>query len=110
MDSITKILIESIPDINQKDTAGRTMLHRAVLCEMSIDHIKFLISKGADINVKDSEGMTPLHLCVKNSNKQIIILLLEQGADCSDILGNKTINTYNCRNDSICGKMRYCFS
>ncbi|MDY6898561.1 MAG: protein kinase, partial [Cyanobacteriota bacterium] len=47
----------------------------------SIDDAKFLIAKGADVHSRDKHGQTALHYAVLNYEKEIIELLIDNGAD-----------------------------
>jgi ankyrin repeat protein len=39
------------------------------------------LSKGADINCKSAESLTPLHFAAKRGDKEMILLLIDSGAD-----------------------------
>ncbi|WP_341816884.1 ankyrin repeat domain-containing protein [Wolbachia endosymbiont (group A) of Agelastica alni] len=47
--------------INEKDAAGCTILHRAAQVS-DPEVIKLLIEKGVEVNIKNNYGETPLHL------------------------------------------------
>ena len=50
-----------------------------------------LLELGADVNARTLGGATPLHIAVKNSNPEIVKLLLTGGADTSvDYKGRTT--------------------
>ena len=57
-----------------------TLLHQAVKLN-NFKMTKFLLCKGALVNAKAEYEMTPLHIATNNSNKEMISLLLENGAD-----------------------------
>jgi ankyrin repeat protein len=40
-----------------------------------------LIDNGANVNVKQQAGATPLHSVAQNGNLEMLILLLEKGAE-----------------------------
>ncbi|MDF3048070.1 MAG: uncharacterized protein K0R73_1188 [Candidatus Midichloriaceae bacterium] len=65
--------------INQKKK-GSAPIHVAINNE-HILNVEWLIGKGADVNSLDDYGATPLHLACDKGNKDIVILLLEKGAD-----------------------------
>lgn len=85
-DDIVKMLIQHGADPNEKDSYGRTSLHRAILngnfdafmkymwlwnfilsivASLGYDKVvRVLVENKADINIEENEGQTPLHLCV----------------------------------------------
>ena len=72
-DSI-KLLARSGADVNAKDSAGQTLLHRFV---NSPEHVEALIQVGAAVDATDEHGRTPLHLA---ENLDSIRLLADTGA------------------------------
>jgi ankyrin repeat protein len=42
---------------------------------------KYLMSKGLPTNMKDQDGKYPLDIAAKSGSKQVILLLIEKGAD-----------------------------
>ena len=72
-DSI-RLLAESGADVNAKDPAGQTLLHRFV---NSPEHVAALLRADAAVNAVDKHGRTPLHLA---ENTDSIRLLAESGA------------------------------
>ncbi|MCC8153386.1 MAG: ankyrin repeat domain-containing protein, partial [Tannerellaceae bacterium] len=42
--------------------------------------VRFLLGKGADVNLKNREEYTPLHHAARNGNKEMVELLLKNGA------------------------------
>ena len=59
-----------------KDKYGYTRLQRAY----GKDEAAFLIGLGADVNVKDPYGKTLLHRAVSENKKDIVELLITNGA------------------------------
>ncbi|MDF3048180.1 MAG: ankyrin [Candidatus Midichloriaceae bacterium] len=59
---------------------GSAPVHVAIENEL-ITNVEWLISKGANVNLQNDYGATPLHLACEKGNKDIVILLLEKGAD-----------------------------
>lgn len=90
-----KLLVENGADIHQRDFAGQTALHRAVLIPKgeTLELIKYLIAKGADVNTKDSEGNTPLFIAYAVKNDEVVNLLINSGADTT--IKNNLGVTYN---------------
>lgn len=68
-------------DINEENSFGENLLHRAC-CDNNLDLIKFLISKKIEINKKENRlGFTPLFFALKNFDKDIIDFLLANDID-----------------------------
>lgn len=49
--------------------------------EGNIEEVKEILATGENINVRDAIGLSPLHYAVKSNRKDIVELLLENGAD-----------------------------
>ena len=90
-------LVEAGADPNAVDKSGVAPLHRAVRNRSSAA-VSMLIDKGADPLRANTSGLTPLHLAVQNTGKshsgsdaakqeqrRIILLLLEHGAEPTDV-------------------------
>ncbi|XP_043472524.1 ankyrin-1-like [Leptopilina heterotoma] len=75
-----KMLLDSGGDMEERDLAGFTALHRAVESE-DYHLVEFLISKGSDVNAKTEFDETPLHLACPIHHKEISLLLLRAGAN-----------------------------
>lgn len=92
--------------MNNRDQAGRTPLHYAVIdAPVGLDHTaalkdpdlkaenhrkivdfvlansRRLLDGGADVNAVDSEGSTPLHFATKGESAEVVELLVDAGAD-----------------------------
>ncbi|MDL2417974.1 ankyrin repeat domain-containing protein [Bacillus tropicus] len=82
---IASFLLESSADIHSraKNENENTPLQAAIANKQS-ELIAFLIEKGSDVNVMQSGGWTGLHEAAFLGSEEIIVLLLENGA-------NKTI-------------------
>lgn len=80
-----KLLIENGANVNQKDFAGQTALHKAALTPRgeTLELMKYLIAKGADVNVQDLEGNTPLFIASSIKNSDAVNLLIASGANTS---------------------------
>jgi ankyrin repeat protein len=73
--------IRTTPDINVRDSYGRTALHYAALNGHS-DAARILIHNGADVNpLALNDGASPLHYACLNGHFHTASLLLSQGAD-----------------------------
>ena len=59
------------------------------VAEEDFEKIKLLIKEGADINQKCNSGWRPLHKAIWKGNEEIIIFLIENGAD------TNALNDYN---------------
>ncbi|ORB90339.1 ankyrin repeat domain-containing protein [Mycobacterium persicum] len=91
---------------NDRDRAGRTPLHYAVIdAPVGLDHttalkdpalktenhrkiVEFILANfsrlldaGADVNAIDEQGCTPLHFAAKGESDEVVRLLLDAGAD-----------------------------
>jgi ankyrin repeat protein len=62
------------------DRYGRNELINNVI-ENNFDQVKALILGGTDVNLKDDKGWTALHFASQEFNKEIVTLLLNNGAD-----------------------------
>ena len=83
-----KLLFKAGLDLNILNELGESMLGMACLMKYAEDKfydniriIRFLIENGADINHRDKAGYTPLDFTTMNNNKEIIQLLLANGAN-----------------------------
>ena len=101
---VTELLIELGADVNYKDMYGFTPLHLASY-EGNKEIIKLLLKNGADVNPENSykepfckvksenntinitnkNSYTPLHYAVISNHKDIVELLIQNGADINSI-------------------------
>jgi len=65
-------------DVNAKDAAGCTALHRAAW-DGSPDLVTLLLSKGADVNAKNNDGHTALHLAARRGHLAVAGILRKSG-------------------------------
>lgn len=81
-DDLVKLLLthKADPNLPSQDIASSFPLHTATQGNMELIS-KLLILAGADVNVQQKNGYTPLHLAAVNGNIDLIILLLEHGAN-----------------------------
>ncbi len=68
-------------DLNERDDAGATPLHRAAQNTEDLDVVKALIDAGAGLGARDKYKNTPLHYAVLNKNTGVIETLLNARAD-----------------------------
>ena len=69
-------------DLNARDDAGATPLHRAAKNTENLDVIEALINAGADKEARDNGKRTPLHVAAESSeNPDVIKFLLDAGAE-----------------------------
>ena len=79
-------------DLNARDDAGATPLHRAAKNTENLDVIKALLNAGADIEAKDDDKETPLYWATAYNNPVAIKVLIEVGADLkAPTIYNKTL-------------------
>jgi ankyrin repeat protein len=80
---IAELLIARGADVTCADFAGRTPLHEAVDRNGGLLGIAtLLLEKGAKVDARSTyPGQTPLHAAVLTGNKDIVQLLLKNGAD-----------------------------
>jgi ankyrin repeat protein len=80
-----RLLLDAGAGINVKDRQGFTPLHWAVYESLgspgAADTAKLLVVRGANINARDTEGSTPLFWAAWQGNKDLVVFLLEHGAD-----------------------------
>jgi ankyrin repeat protein len=67
-------------DINTTNTLGDNALH-CVIVWGDYNAVKTLLAHGINVNQKGEHGYTPLHQACSFGNKEIVALLLENGAD-----------------------------
>ena len=68
-------------DVNEKDTSGSTMLHKAVSAKAE-NIVEILLENNADVNcVRRSDGKTPLMIAIQAADTRVVEKLLKAGAD-----------------------------
>lgn len=78
-DRAMEMLNNKEADVNDKDSAGCTLVHLAVLSNQK-SFLGFLLDFGADTKLQDDHGSTALHYAVARKNKELLKLLLNKGA------------------------------
>lgn len=88
--------IRCLPDLSQKDSAGRSILINAVSCGRK-KIVAALLTMGTDINGKDDMGYTALHEAVFVGDYSIVELLITNGCNVNacDNFGNTPIMRAN---------------
>jgi len=71
----------NVPNINDANDAGLTMLHLAAEYDDNVEVAKVLISMGANVNAKEQSGLSPLHLAVTYGNVKVAEILISNGAN-----------------------------
>eukprot|EP00794_Sanderia_malayensis_P014118 gene14118-15594_t len=73
-------LLNGGADINVTDRYGQTIMHEVVR-QWHMDIAEFVMECGAEIDRPDSFGRTPLHLAAAINCPEMIVWLIENGAD-----------------------------
>lgn len=109
---ILKLLVRSGDSVQTIGPNGSTALHVA-LCQHNASIVQTLVAMGADVNARLSRGFTcpqsptdqsglhlpvgttPLHIAARNGDRDIIRLLIENGADIAALDGkNRSVLHY----------------
>ncbi|KAL6057002.1 Myotubularin-like phosphatase domain [Balamuthia mandrillaris] len=77
---IIRLMVDSGLDLNHQNTNGETALHIAAYNGKETS-VKALLLCGALVNRIDRNGETPLHHAARTAHKDIITMLIDQGAD-----------------------------
>ncbi|RWS17662.1 zinc finger protein-like protein [Dinothrombium tinctorium] len=81
--AITRVqeLIEAGFDVNQRDSENVTLLHWAAINNRK-EIVKYFLSKNAEIDAIGGDlKSTPLHWATRQGHLQMVVLLLQHGAD-----------------------------
>ena len=74
---IARVLLEHGANPNALDHSGGTALH--LTSEVTV--VELLLQYGANLDVRDKRGWTPLHKAAFYLNLQVLVVLLDRGAD-----------------------------
>jgi uncharacterized protein len=80
---IVSLLLEHGAHIHQvsHNPLRNQALHACVALGNSTEVARVLIDAGADVNATAAGGYTPLHIAASNGKRDMVVLLLESGAD-----------------------------
>jgi RNA polymerase sigma-70 factor (ECF subfamily) len=73
MDLLEHLIMDGV-NVNEKDAAGRTMLHWAVENNHA-EAVRLLLKSGAKTDIKDRSGRTAAQLAAQKNNKMILSIL-----------------------------------
>lgn len=74
---VIEMLLEAGADVNIVDSSGQNLAFKLY----DLDLVKSMIDAGINISHADKEGFTPLHWHVKSGRYDMVVLLVEHGAD-----------------------------
>ncbi|KAM3137119.1 hypothetical protein pb186bvf_010847 [Paramecium bursaria] len=75
-----KLIDQQQVDVNYADRDGNSAIFHAITAGQ-IEMVRWLIQKKADLKQYNLQQQTPLHLACERQNKELILLLLTNGAD-----------------------------
>ena len=79
-----KEMIPTVPDIDQTDRDGRTVLHwMAMTIPEQPELVTMLLENGADVSARNRDQNTPLHYAAERGALKTMEILLSKGADIS---------------------------
>ena len=68
--------------INDKDAYGQTALHYAVCHTDALTLVTLMVESGAQLDTdRQGDGWTPLHLAAMFNKLEVVLKLLDMGAD-----------------------------
>jgi hypothetical protein len=80
IDNIVVYGISNGEEINMRDSGALLSLHNEVF-RSDVNNVRFLIDSGVNVNTIGEEGKTPLHIAVEEGDEEIVLLLIEKGAN-----------------------------
>lgn len=72
-------MMKTWENFNTTDSAGNTIMHHAVKL-LDSSRISGYITRGAVVHKADNKGKTPLHLAIEEDKREVVDLLLQNGA------------------------------
>lgn len=85
--------------VDLKDSYGYTPLHRASRNRSSwteLSTAQELIRLGADVNCRDDNGKTPLYHSILGERYDVMVELITNGAEVSDVISDRSFPTGRC--------------
>lgn len=79
--AVIAALLAAGADVNARDWAETTPLHRTAAGNHDPAIVAALIEAGADVNPREGNRRTPLHMSHGNRNPEVVRALLAAGAD-----------------------------
>lgn len=96
------ISINEFQQINEKDTDGCAVLHRAAQVSEP-ETVELLIKKGANVNERNNRNETPLHLAAFLGRRKNVRALIKNGAEVNARSNNKAVPLHLA---SLAGRIR----
>jgi ankyrin repeat protein len=84
LDRIKGLLNDDPAVVDARDSAGDTILHKAVSLG-NVEIIEYLLTKGANVNSRDNSDIRPLHQAARLGSADVAGLLISRGADVNAI-------------------------
>lgn len=91
-----KTLLKYGADATLSSKTGATALHLVCIRGCPITAELIIKQKGVDINAKDNLLRTPLHIAASHGHYELIMKLLDYGADVFAVAADKTSCLYMC--------------
>jgi ankyrin repeat protein len=88
-------ILKEIEENSQK-LLNLCKLSKRKLTEDKIKKIKKLLQQKIDVNVRDSCAYTPLHWAAWNGHIEVVMLLIENGADVHAVNNDKCSSLFGC--------------
>ncbi|CAG0920715.1 unnamed protein product [Notodromas monacha] len=80
LEIIREVIQSGYHNLDAKNQDGQTVLHIAVN-HGHLEALELLLSSGASPNIVDTKGFSPLHYACRRSENEMVVRLLNQGAD-----------------------------
>jgi ankyrin repeat protein len=80
---VIRLLLEHGASASWRNKVGRTALHGASTSEV----VRALCCAGADVSAKDNLGVSPLMEARRRRREDVVVALLEAGADAEELAG-----------------------
>ena len=73
--------------VNQRDSAGNTMLHAAIKNKTNVQQISRILDQKASVDARNMDGDTALHIAVRLNQKENAEFLISRGANLLSLNG-----------------------